>query len=198
MSHYFDVEPPVDSDQRHVRLALPDLTIDLSTDRGVFSRDAVDTGTKLLLLEAPLPPPEGNLLDLGCGYGPIALTLGRRAPAATVWALDVNRRALALTAANAAAAGVTNVQAVSPDEVPDDIRFATIWSNPPVRVGKTDLQALLVRWLGRLVPEGSAWLVVHKHLGADSLARWLVAEDFATERRRSRMGYRLLEVRARR
>lgn len=196
MSHYFDVDPPVDSDQRQVHLTLPDLSLELTTDRGVFARDGVDTGTKLLLLEAPSPPTEGNLLDLGCGYGPIALTLGHRSPAATVWALDVNRRALALTEVNAAAATVTNVHAVSPDELPDDVEFAAIWSNPPVRVGKAALQALLAGWLGRLAPGGSAWLVVHKHLGSDSLARWLTGEGFPTERRRSRMGYRLLEVQA--
>jgi 16S rRNA (guanine1207-N2)-methyltransferase len=195
--HYFDVDPPVDSDRRQVRLVLPDLNLELTTDRGVFARDGVDPGTKLLVLEAPSPPTEGNLLDLGCGYGPIALTLGRRSPAATVWALDVNRRALALTDANATAAGVTNVRPVSPDDVPDDVRFVAIWSNPPVRVGKAALQVLLARWLGRLVPQGSAWLVVHKHLGSDSLARWLTGEGFPTERRCSRMGYRLLEVQGR-
>jgi 16S rRNA (guanine1207-N2)-methyltransferase len=197
VSHYFDVDPPVDSDRRQVRLVLPDLSLELTTDRGVFARDGVDPGTKLLLSEAPAPPAQGDVLDLGCGYGPIALTLGRRSPATTVWALDVNRRALALTEANASAAGVTNVRPVAPEDVPDDIQFAAIWSNPPVRVGKAVLQELLGRWLGRLLPQASAWLVVHKHLGADSLARWLAGEGFATERRRSRMGYRLLEAQAR-
>lgn len=197
MSHYFDAEPAVDSQTRQVHLVLPDLTLELRTDRGVFSRGGVDPGTKLLLLESPPPPTEGDLLDLGCGYGPIALTLARRSPAATVWALDVNRRALALTGVNAAGAGATNVRPVSPDDVPDDLGFAAIWSNPPVRVGKAALHALLARWLGRLAPQGSAWLVVHKHLGADSLTRWLTGEGFRTERQCSRMGYRLLEVHAR-
>jgi 16S rRNA (guanine1207-N2)-methyltransferase len=194
LSHYFDAEPSVGSQPHQVTLVLPDVRLELTTDRGVFARDGVDPGTKMLLLEAPVPPVEGNLLDLGCGYGPIALTLARRSPAATVWALDVNHRALALTEANATAAGVLNVHPVSPSDVPDDLGFAAIWSNPPVRIGKPALQALLARWLGRLVPGGSAWLVVHKHLGADSLARWLVGEGYPTERRRSRMGYRLLEV----
>jgi len=194
LSHYFDAEPSVGSQPHQVTLVLPDVRLELTTDRGVFARDGVDPGTKMLLLEAPVPPVEGNLLDLGCGYGPIALALARRSPAATVWAVDVNHRALALTEANATAAGVLNVHPVSPSDVPDDVGFATIWSNPPVRIGKPALQALLACWLGRLVPGGSAWLVVHKHLGADSLARWLVGEGFPTERRRSRMGYRLLEV----
>jgi 16S rRNA (guanine1207-N2)-methyltransferase len=175
-----------------VRLALPDLTLDLTTDAGVFSRDAVDPGTKLLLLEAPAPAASGDLLDLGCGYGPIALVLARRAPEATVWAVDVNERARALTAANAAAAGLANVRVCAPDEVPDDVRFATIWSNPPIRIGKEGLHSMLLTWLARL--EGTALLVVQKHLGSDSLARWLGEQGFVVERLRSRAGYRLLEV----
>jgi 16S rRNA G1207 methylase RsmC len=162
----------------------------------VFSRDGVDAGTKLLLLEAPAPSPAGDLLDLGCGYGPIAVTLARRAPAATVWAVDVNRRALALAAANATRAGATNVRVAEPDEVPAEIRFATIWSNPPIRIGKDALHELLERWLARLAPDGCAVLVVQKHLGADSLVRWLESSGHPTSRLQSRMGYRLLGVRA--
>ena len=194
MSHYFDVDPSVVSDPRRIRLVLPDLVLELTTDRGVFAKDGVDPGTKLLLMETPVPPPHGDLLDLGCGYGPIAVTLGLRSPGATVWAVDVNRRALALTGGNAEAAGASNVRAVVPEAVPDDVVFAGIWSNPPVRVGKVALQSLLQRWLARLAPGGQAWLVVHKHLGADSLARWLTGQGFPTERLRSRMGYRILQV----
>jgi 16S rRNA (guanine1207-N2)-methyltransferase len=194
--HYFDRQPDVASAPRTVPLVLPDLSVTLTTDRGVFARDAVDPGTKLLLLEGPPPPAGGDLLDLGCGYGPIAVALARRAPGARVWAVDVNRRALDLCAANAAAAGV-EVRALSPEEVPADVRFAGIWSNPPVRIGKTALHELLGTWLDRLAPEGLAALVVHRHLGADSLAGWLEAEGWPTTRTGSRMGYRLLEVRPR-
>ena len=182
------------STRRTVPLVLPDLSVTLTTDRGVFARDAVDPGTKLLLLDGPVPPPAGDLLDLGCGYGPIAVALARRAPGARVWAVDVNRRALDLCAANAEAAQV-EVRTATPDEVPDGVRFAGIWSNPPVRVGKGPLHRLLAAWLDRLTPEGRAALVVHRHLGADSLARWLEESGWPTTRTTSRMGYRLLEVR---
>jgi 16S rRNA G1207 methylase RsmC len=196
--HYFAPEPSAPSARRTVRLELPDLTADLVADRGVFSADHVDPGTKLLLLEAPAPPESPvDVLDLGCGYGPIAVTLARRAPAATVWAVDVNARALALCAENAAAAGAGGVRAVEPDAVPDDVRFAGIWSNPPVRVGKPALHAMLERWLGRLAPGGRAWLVVRRDLGADSLARHLTASGHPTTRLVSRAGYRVLEVGAR-
>lgn len=165
-------------------------------DTGVFSGDRVDPGTKLLLSEAPVPPDlEGDVLDVGCGYGPIAVAVARRAEKAVVWALDVNDRALALTAENAAAAGVGGrVRAVTAEALPDDVRFAAIYSNPPVRIGKQPLQDLLSYWLGRLEPGGYGWLVVHKHLGSDSLASWMRDAGFSVERRASRMGYRILMV----
>jgi len=122
--------------------------------------------------------------------------LARRAPGARVWAVDVNRRALTLCAENAAAAGV-DVRTAVPEEVPADVRFAGIWSNPPVRIGKEALHGLLAAWLDRLTPDGRAALVVHRHLGADSLARWLEGEGWPTARLGSRMGYRLLDVQAR-
>lgn len=193
VGHYSDAEPSVGSRRRTVALVLPDLSLELRTDTGVFSHHGVDYGTRLLLTRAPAPPPAGDLLDLGCGYGPMAVALARRAPGVTIWAVDVNRRAVALTAENALAAGVTNVRAVAPEEVPAAVRFAAIWSNPPVHIGKVALRQLLVRWLGRLAPGGRAALVVHRHLGADSLARWLGAEGFPIRRFGSRRGYRLLE-----
>lgn len=196
--HYFTAEPASVPRPNVVTLSLPDMDLRLRTDSGVFSRSAVDPGTKLLLSEAPAPPAGPRaLLDLGCGYGPIAVTLARRAPAASVWALDVNRRALSLAAANAAEAGVGDrVRAVTADEVPVDLRFHAIYSNPPARIGKAALHELLATWLARLVPGGCAFLVVHKHLGSDSLARWLAGEGFVVNRLVSRMGYRLLEVAA--
>jgi 16S rRNA G1207 methylase RsmC len=194
-SHYFDRRPAVASQRKEVALTLPDLDLTLATDRGVFSGDRIDPGTKYLLMDAPAPPPDGDLLDLGCGYGPIALTLAHRAPAATVWAVDVNERALELVRENAAAAGLTNVRAALPHHVPPEIGFAAIWSNPPVRIGKAALHDLLLGWLGRLTADGAGILVVQKHLGSDSLARWLGEQGYRVTRLGSRMAYRLLEVR---
>jgi 16S rRNA (guanine1207-N2)-methyltransferase len=193
-SHYFVERPDVASSRRTVSLSLPDVAMTLATDRGVFGADRIDPGTRYLLLETPAPPPAGDLLDLGSGYGPIALTMARRAPGATVWAVDVNERARDLCAENARAHGLRNVRCVGPDDVPDDVAFATIWSNPPIRVGKAALHELLLRWFHRLAPGATAHLVVQRHLGADSLAAWLTAHGFPTVRRGSRQSYRLLDV----
>jgi 16S rRNA (guanine1207-N2)-methyltransferase len=196
MGQYFDASPTAASRPRTVDLVLPDLRVTLQTDSGVFSPDGVDAGTKLLLLEAPMPPAgPASLLDLGCGYGPVAVALATRAPSATVWAVDVNERARGLAAANALAAGVADrVRVVAPDEVPDDVRFEGIWSNPPIRIGKPALHSLLVQWLERLTPDGRAWLVVQKHLGSDSLQQWLSTVGWSASRLTSRAGYRVLEV----
>ncbi len=195
-SHYFDEEPTSDSSPRDVLLSLPDMQLTLTTDRGVFGYDRVDSGTKLLLLHAPAPNSAGNLLDIGCGTGAIALTMARRAPAATVWAIDVNERARALCRNNAERNGITNITVSAPDELPGDIRFDTIWSNPAIRIGKSALHDMLLRWFGRLCPDGTAVLVVHKHLGSDSLQTWLGAQGYPTTRLASSAGYRILQSRS--
>jgi len=193
VTHYFDEEPAVASDVAVVDVALPDVAFTMTTDRGVFSHGHLDTGTSLLLREAPAPAAAGDLLDLGCGSGAIALTMALRSPSARVWAVDVNARALELTAANAARNTVT-IHTATPDDVPDDVRFATIWSNPPIRIGKPQLQRLLLRWLSRLTDDGTAMLVVQKHLGADSLQRWLSEQGYEVDRIASKAGFRLLQV----
>ena len=197
MGHYFDEDPDAPSMPRDVELWLPDLSLTLTTDRGVFGYDQIDAGSKLLLLKAPPPPATGNVLDLGCGVGTIALPLGRRSPAATVWAVDVNSRARDLCAMNAAANDITNVRVSAPGGVPAEITFDCIWSNPPIRIGKPALHEMLLTWLGRLAPEGTASMVVHKHLGADSLQSWLTEQGYPTERFASSSGYRILRSTAR-
>ena len=194
MGQYFDDDPTVASEPIDVTWSLPDGPLTLTSDRGVFGHGQVDTGTKLLLVTMEAPPSSGDLLDIGCGTGAIALTMARRSPGATVWAIDVNRRARDLTAANAARLGLHNVRVTSPDEVPADVRFAAIWSNPPIRIGKPALHELLLRWLARLTPEAEAHLVVQKHLGADSLLRWLVEHGHRADRIATGAGFRVLRV----
>ena len=192
---YFTSQPASAHRPGAVHVLLPGLHLELGTDSGVFSPRRLDPGTRLLLDVAPPPPAAGDLLDLGCGYGPLALTMAARSPAARVWAVDVNERALALTAANAAEAGLDNLFYAAPDEAALPERFDLIWSNPPVRIGKAALHQMLNRWLGRLSPGAVAYLVVQRNLGSDSLQRWLATTGWPAERIAARAGYRVLKVR---
>jgi 16S rRNA (guanine1207-N2)-methyltransferase len=177
-----------------VHVVLPDLHLDLDTDAGVFSAGRLDPGTRLLLDRVPPPPPRGNLLDLGAGYGPLALVMAARSPRATVWALDVNQRALGLCAGNAARAGLANVRCAAPGDPALPATVEAIWSNPPLRIGKQALHTLLETWLGRLTPDGCAHLVVPRNLGADSLHRWLDEAGWPVTRVAARSGYRVLRA----
>ena len=170
MNHYFD---PGDGEwtSREIRVALDGREFTLETAPATFSPEHLDTGTRILL--DAVPDPIGAVLDIGCGWGPIALAAALRSPESTVWGIDVNQRALELTRRNAVRVGVANVQVGLPTEVPADLRLDRIWSNPPIRVGKAELHAILETWIPRLSPGGEAWLVVAKSLGAESLQKWL-------------------------
>ncbi|GAA4376785.1 class I SAM-dependent methyltransferase [Agromyces bauzanensis] len=194
--HYFSSSPRSDPGARTIRLRLAGREVELVTAAGVFSPEHLDQGTRVLLDTVPEPPSSGHLLDLGAGWGPIALSLAIRSPDATVWAVDVNERALDLVRRNSTRLGITNVNAVLPADVPPDVRFATIWSNPPIRVGKQELHAMLSHWLPRLDDDAVAWLVVAKHLGAESLQRWLGDElHLEVERAANSTGFRVLAAR---
>jgi 16S rRNA (guanine1207-N2)-methyltransferase len=194
--HYFTSQPAVTSRPVTARLRLPDLDVELVSDSGVFSYGEVDRGTELLLRTIP-PPPHGDLLDLGCGYGVIATTLALRAPHARIHAIDVNHRALELTRENAQRLVAGNISVTTPEDVAPGLRFAALYSNPPVRIGKAPLHDLLSMWIDRLAPDGDAFLVVQRHLGSDSLAAWLAQRGHQVERLRSKGGYRVLRVHAR-
>jgi 16S rRNA (guanine1207-N2)-methyltransferase len=192
--HYFSPQPRAPHRPGQVRVILPDVYLELATDAGVFSPGRLDPGTRLLLDSSPAPPASGHLLDLGCGYGPIACVLAARSPGAVVWAVDVNERALELCARNAAAAGLPNVRCVTPGDPSVRARLAGIWSNPPVRIGKAALHELLREWLRRLDDDRDAYLVASRNLGADSLHRWLAEQGWPVTRLAARSGYRLLQV----
>lgn len=197
VSHYF--ESPAGAGQRRtLRVTLRGQEVAVQTDRGVFSADRLDPGTAVLLRTVADPPAAGTLLDLGCGWGPIALSMARASPGARVLAVDVNERALRLTADNAARLGLTNVETWTPQallEAEPDLVVDELWSNPPIRVGKAVLHDLLRTWLGRLQEGALAHLVVQKNLGSDSLQRWIGSELGLQARRvASAKGFRVLTV----
>ena len=198
--HYFTAQPASPDERRVLRIRLAGRDVDVETAGGVFSPGHVDRGTEVLLRTVPDPPATGNLLDLGSGWGPVALSLALASPDATVWAVDVNERALELVRRNAERLGCVNVVAASPGDVPADLQLAALWSNPPIRVGKTALHELLLRWLPRLAVGAEAHLVIGKSLGAESLQRWIadqLGDRTGVERVATSKGFRVLRVTAR-
>lgn len=196
-SHYFSDCPPDPSLYTAHQVTLAGRTDTILTSPGVFSATHLDHGTAVLFRKAPCPPESGRFLDIGCGWGPIALTLGLSSPAATVWAVDVNLRALDLTARNADAWGISNVRTGTPDAIPRDLEFDLIWSNPPIRVGRAATQEILLTWLPRLAPGGRAHLVVQRNLGADPITNWLrdaLPDTWSVGKVGSAKGFRVLEV----
>lgn len=193
--HYFSADPGVTFRRTPVRTRVWGHDLDLTSGSGVFAQGRLDAGTAVLFRETE-PPATGTFLDLGCGYGVIGLALAVAVPGARVWAVDVNERAVLLANENAASLGVEDrYTARTPDAMPGDVTFDEIWSNPPIRVGKQALHALLLTWLPRLAPDGRAVMVVGRNLGADSLQRWLGEQGYPTERLASAKGFRVLETR---
>lgn len=198
--HYFSETPGSDYKLKEIQVVIDGASVTVQTAGGIFSPDHIDQGTAVLLNHLDEAPPGGNVLDIGCGWGPIALSLAKRSPKALIWAVDVNERSLALTKANAQRLGLENIRVCKPEDVPADLTFDGIWSNPPIRVGKDVLHELMLHWLPRLNLDADAYLVIQKNLGADSLHRWLEAElpsNFSTIRVDSAKSFRVLRVRNR-
>jgi precorrin-6B methylase 2 len=195
---YWRAEPDGPARERVVALDVPGRAepLPLVSAEGVFGAQRVDRGTGILIRHAPAPAACTGVVDLGCGYGPIAVAMGVRQPDAGLWAVDVNRRALALTARNAASAGARNVVVAEPETVPAALRFDRIYSHPPVKIGRSSMQELLDGWLRRLAHGGDAYLVLKQSMGADALHTWLTDTGFPAERAASKQGYRLLHVSA--
>jgi len=196
-AHYFSNDNAGEFKPKKISVTLAGQEVVVETAGSVFSPDHVDTGTKVLLSELAAAPKTGDLLDIGCGWGPIALALALANPEAKVWAIDVNERSLELTRRNAKTLGLANINVCKPDEIPTDIMFTGIWSNPPIRVGKEVLHQLLLTWLPRLQDGAESYLVVQKNLGADSLVKWLqetLPKNFNTERISTDKQFRIIRV----
>ncbi|MGH3423965.1 MAG: class I SAM-dependent methyltransferase [Nocardioidaceae bacterium] len=193
--HYFTADPGGRDVRRRVEARIWDRDYTFTTSRGVFSAGRLDKATEVLLRTCVPPTGARTVLDLGCGWGPIACAIAVECADTVVHAVDTNERALELVRVNAADLELAGrVVAMTPDEVADEVRYDEIWSNPPIRIGKAALHQMLLGWLPRLAEDGVARLVVGKNLGSDSLQRWLVEQGWRCERRTSVKGFRVLVV----
>lgn len=196
-NHYFASSPEGPLVPREITVTLNGNKYSVLTAGGVFSPEHIDQGTQVLLTHLEKANPSGNFLDIGCGWGPIALALALHSPKAKIYAIDVNERSLELTKLNVERLGLTNIVVCKPEEVPRDIEFDEIWSNPPIRVGKVVLHEILTLWINRLTAGGTARLVVQKNLGSDSLHKWLIQEfnpNFESTRIDTSKTFRVLKV----
>lgn len=200
VEHYFSSDPQGDFTPNQVIVELAGERVSVVTASGIFSPAGIDKGTAILLDDAP-EPSGSTVLDIGTGWGPISLTLAKKLPQARVIGVEVNQRSAELTRMNAERLGLSNIEVFAPSDVPEDLQFDTIWSNPPIRVGKDVLHDILRTWLPRLAPQGRAYLVVQKNLGADSLQKWIAEElvsvdagTFEVSRYGTAKGFRILEV----
>lgn len=196
-NHYFASSPEGPLVTREITVNLNGNKTQVLTAGGIFSPEHIDQGTQVLLSHIEAANPTGTFLDIGCGWGPIALALALQSPKATIYAIDVNERSIELTKMNADKLGITNIIVCKPEDVPHDVLFDEIWSNPPIRVGKKVLHEILNLWINKLVKGGTARLVVQKNLGSDSLHKWLVEEftpGFESTRIDSSKTFRVLKV----
>lgn len=196
-NHYFASSPEGPLVTREITVNLNGNKTQVLTAGGIFSPEHIDQGTQVLLAHIEAANPTGTFLDIGCGWGPIALALALHSPKATIYAIDVNERSLELTKMNADKLGITNIIVCKPEDVPHDVLFDEIWSNPPIRVGKKVLHEILNLWINKLVKGGTARLVVQKNLGSDSLHKWMMEEfspEFESTRIDSSKTFRVLKV----
>ena len=195
--HYFSQEPGSALKPKSIIIPVAGELVEVTSAAGTFSPQQLDFGTEVLIEQMDLAPDYGDLLDLGCGWGPIALNLAKLRPNTKIWAVDVNTRSVELTSRNARDLRLANITACLPEEVPENLTFSGIWSNPPIRIGKKELHELLLKWLPRLAVGAEAYLVVQKNLGSDSLQKWLTEElagNYEVSRYTSIKTYRVIKV----
>lgn len=196
-SQYFDESPDVASDPKLVSFSFNGVEYIFETDRGVFSYEHVDKATQILLnvlCEKFYGVPPKTIVDVGCGYGPIACVVADRFPEASIIGVETNQRARDLAVKNARRnIGGERIRILSPEEVDDTLMVDLIVSNPPIRIGKDALYELLRGWTTCLNDDGQMWLVMAKNLGSDSTATYLESEcGMKVHRVASKKGFRVL------
>lgn len=175
MSHYFQNDPLLASKKRDITLSINGLTLHFKSDNGVFSKSKVDEGS-LALLKVIIPLHlTGKILDLGCGYGPIGLTIAVTSPSARVDLADINERALALCEENAQLLGLSQRVTCLQSDIYTNVEgpYDSIVVNPPIRAGKRVTYKMYEGALQRLIDGGSLYVVIRKDQGAPTASRFI-------------------------
>ena len=175
MSHYYDSNPQIESKIREISFEVNGLQMKLKTDNGVFSKNRVDEGS-LTLLKVILPLKlTGEILDLGCGYGTIGLTIAMSSPTARLTLADINSRALILCERNAKELGLSQRVTCLQSDIFENIegRYDSLVLNPPIRAGKKVTYAMYEQSRDYLIDGGSLFIVIRKAQGALSAADFI-------------------------
>lgn len=169
MSHYFVNDPNLKSDIRKIKIDIFDTSFTFEVDRGVFSQNRLDIGTKILLESFVMPTHAKTIIDMGSGYGPIAVTLASQHDDKAFFAYDINKRAVKLTSLNGKLNGVTNVNAFESNLFENvKVNADVILTNPPIRTGKENIFELYEKAYQNLNQSGELWLVIRNQQGAES------------------------------
>ncbi|WP_456272775.1 class I SAM-dependent methyltransferase [Bacillus sp. AK031] len=194
-NHYYSRTPEVKSDPQSMEVVLRDFKFRLKTDQGVFSKNEIDFGSRLLIDVFSETAVDGPLLDVGCGYGPIGLSMAKSFPGRVVHMVDVNERALGLAGDNANSNGISNVSIYESScfESVQEKNFSAILTNPPIRAGKSTVHEILADSYNHLAVGGELWVVIQKKQGAAS-AEKKMAEIFGNaETAAKKKGYQILK-----
>lgn len=194
MDHYYSKDPASNSEPVTWKEHLREKTFIFTSDHGVFSKGKVDFGSRTLIEYFEEPEVEGPIVDVGCGYGPIGLSLAHRYPSRHVYMIDVNQRALELARKNAADNHITNVT-VRESDLLDGVseqKFAAIVSNPPVRAGKNIVHRLFEDSFHALLTGGELWIVLQKKQGAPSAKKKLEEIFGHADIRKRNKGYYII------
>ena len=194
--HYYSKKPQVESKPRQFKFTLRGFVLSFETDTGVFSKNEVDFGSRVLIETFEMPNLEGVVLDVGCGYGPIGLSIAKSYADRTIYMVDINERAVTLSKKNAEVNGIQNVHIFESDGLSavNDVRAAAILTNPPIRAGKDTIFKFYDEAYERLVESGELWVVIQKKQGAPSTVSKLEEKFSEVEVVEKKKGYWIIRA----
>lgn len=193
MGHYFENNPPETIKEYTITYTLQGRSFSLIASSGIFAKKDLDVGSRLLINVLLQDTLSGTCLDLGCGYGPVGLTVASLNPNLTLTLADVNERAVIDARHNAQRLGLTNLQILTSDGFQELTQnFDVIAFNPPIRAGKKTIYRLYQEAKQHLNPNGSLYIVIRKDKGAESHETYLLTLFSKVLRRDRDKGYLVL------
>ncbi|QBK24917.1 class I SAM-dependent methyltransferase [Ureibacillus thermophilus] len=194
--HYYSKKPQTESKPQQWRYVLLGHSLLFETDSGVFSKNEVDFGSRLLIETFQMPEVDGAVLDVGCGYGPIGLAIAKQYPERTVFMMDINERAVQLAKKNAEMNGIQNVRIYESDgvSVDGDVQVAAVLTNPPIRAGKETVFKIYDGAFRYLCVGGELWVVIQKKQGAPSTLKYLEEKFRSVEIMEKKKGYWIIKA----